>query len=119
MHGDVTAGDAQEYDADTPNSVWCRSTPMNEVVGMATWRPERKLVSEEKLIEILNLELGVRDECRTCYFVGPVSTPPKPYKDGGNWVRRLSMKSESTDPKKCASTAADIISSVSARYNLG
>lgn len=83
-----------------------------------TERSVRKLVSDQRLVEILNIELGARDDCGSCAFVGPVTRATRPYRDGGNWVRSLSLTSQSGDPQGCGQTAADVITSVAARYNL-
>jgi hypothetical protein len=73
-------------------------------------------VPEDRLLKILNTELGAR--CADCKFTGPLRPLDEPYPDGGNWARSLVVRGRPADPYAAGTLAADVVEDVAARYNL-
>jgi hypothetical protein len=52
----------------------------------------RELVSNERLLEILNERLHKYDQCEECYFRGVVIPLRHPDPEGCNWSRDLILR---------------------------
>lgn len=81
--------------------------------------PDREIVSPERLFEILNIELTRFEECAECQFTGAVQPLPEPAADGCNWSRSLTLRGRPRNPQACGEAAAEVISLVAMRFNLG
>ena len=79
---------------------------------------EREIVSAERLIEILNLELSQREECAGCTFHGVLQKLDEPYADGGNWSRSIAIRGRPANPDAAGHAAADVIEILAMRFNL-
>ena len=78
---------------------------------------ERKIVSEEELISILNGELSKFGECKDCQFYH-VSKLQESDNDGCNWSSEVMLRCSGVPVKICQKFAHRIINEARKKYNL-
>ena len=79
---------------------------------------DRALVSNERLLEILNDRLHEYDQCRECYFPGSVIALRHPDLEGCNWSRDLILRCSSRVSDSCQLFAKRVIDEAAKDYNL-
>ncbi len=78
----------------------------------------RVLVSNERLLEILNDSLHEYDQCRECQFPGALIVLRHPDPEGCNWSRDLILRCSTRASDSCQLVAKRVIDEVTKRYNL-
>jgi len=78
----------------------------------------RLLVSNKHLLEILNDGLHKYDQCRECYFRGPVGALRRPDPEGCNWSRDLILRCSGRASDSCQLVAKRVTDEVAKHYNL-
>lgn len=81
---------------------------------------ERKLISEEELLSILNSQLSKYEECKDCRFDTPPLKLVELDKDGCNWST-INMRCSGIPPeisKICRSFAERIVFEARKKYNI-
>lgn len=86
---------------------------------MEVSRPlERKLVSPERLLVLLNQRMGAYGNCHSCRFAGPIRRLREPDEDGRNWSRFIALVCHNGVSAGCSRLAERIIADASREYNL-
>ena len=80
--------------------------------------PERELVDNDELREIINRALSENIATSNVEVVGSIRLCDEPYDDGGNWKRSIAIGGSPNDPQRCGEVAADIIEKIANDYNL-
>lgn len=78
---------------------------------------ERKIISEEELLSILNNELSKYEECRNCRFDNPPLKLMEPDKDGCNWST-IYMRCSGVSSDICWQFADRIVFEARKKYNI-
>ena len=78
----------------------------------------RVLVSNQRLLEILNDSLHEYDECRECHFPGVVVPLRHPDPEACNWSRDLILRCSARGSDSCQLVAKRVIDEVAKHYNL-
>lgn len=79
---------------------------------------ERKLVSPERLLRLLNQRLENYGHCHTCRFVGPIRTLADTTEDGRNWNNSVAFVCSEGMASGCKRIAQRILDDAAAEYNL-
>lgn len=86
---------------------------------MEASRPlQRKLVSSERLLVLLNQRLETYGHCDRCRFAGPIRRLRDPEEDGRNWSRFIALVCVSGVAAGCSRLAERIIQDAAQEYNL-
>lgn len=80
--------------------------------------PERKLVSAERLLRLLNQRLEGYGHCHGCTLVGPIRRLAEPEEDGRNWSRFIPLVCGNASGGGCVRLAERIIDDATREYNL-
>ena len=80
--------------------------------------PGRKLVSPERLLELLNQRLAAYGHCHNCRFAGPIKRLEEERPDGRNWSRYIPLTCGSQTAGGCSRVANRIIDDATLEYNL-
>jgi hypothetical protein len=80
--------------------------------------PDRKLVSPERLLVLLNRRLDSYGHCHNCRLSGPVRRLKDPEDDGRNWSRYIALVCTDGVSPGCSRLAERIISDAGREYNL-
>ncbi len=80
--------------------------------------PERRLVTAEALLALLNERLEAYGQCYGCQFAGPIRRLAEPADDGRNWSRFLALSCSNRLVGGCARLAQRIVDDAGAEYNL-
>jgi hypothetical protein len=95
------------------------STSRDEPEEMPQRRPrERKLVTPERLLRLLNERLEAYGHCHSCRFAGPIRALREPEEDGRNWSRFVPLVCSERIGSGCARIAERILNDAAAEYNL-
>ncbi len=78
----------------------------------------RQMVTEARLLEILNEELAKYDVCDDCSFVGPVHPLQEPDETGANWSEDMFVRCGGRSADPCRDAARKAVAAVRRRYNL-
>lgn len=82
-------------------------------------RPRRrKLVTGERLLQLLNQRLEGYGHCHACHFVGPIRPLGELADDGRNWSRFVPLVCASSVGSGCARIAERILDDAADEYNL-
>lgn len=79
---------------------------------------QRKLVSPERLLILMNQRLETYGQCHSCRFAGPIRRLRDPEEDGRNWSRYIALVCRSGISGGCARLAERIIGDAAREYNL-
>lgn len=79
---------------------------------------QRKLVSPEHLLRLLNQRLEGYGHCHGCKLVGPIRRLAEPEEDGRNWSRFIPLVCGSASAGGCIRLAERIIDDATREYNL-
>ena len=92
----------------------------NDGDGGAEPRPEqqRKLVSAERLLRLLNQRLEGYGHCHGCSLAGPIKRLSDPAEDGRNWSRFIPLVCGNASAGGCIRLAERIIDDATREYNL-
>lgn len=86
---------------------------------MEATRPlQRKLVSPERLLVLLNQRLETYGHCHSCRFAGPIRRLREPDDDGRNWSRYIALVCLDGVSGGCSRLAERIIADATQEYNL-
>lgn len=86
---------------------------------MEASRPlQRKLVSPERLLVLLNQRLETYGQCSRCRFAGPIRRLKDPEEDGRNWSRYIALVCLNGVSGGCSRLAERIIGDAAQEYNL-
>lgn len=80
--------------------------------------PQRKLVSAERLLKLLNQRLEGYGHCHGCRLEGPLRRLADPEEDGRNWSRYIPLVCASSAAAGCIRLAERIIEDATREYNL-
>lgn len=80
--------------------------------------PRRKLVTPERLLQLLNQRLEAYGHCHNCHFAGPVRRLKEPTADGRNWSRYIPLTCANQMASGCVRAAQRIVEDASHEYNL-
>ena len=80
--------------------------------------PQRKLVSAERLLRLLNQRLESYGTCHSCKLVGPIKRLADPDDDGRNWSRFIPLVCGTAAAGGCIRIAERIIDDATREYNL-
>jgi hypothetical protein len=88
--------------------------------GEGVQRPlQRKVVSAERLLRILNARLEGYGHCHSCRFAGPVRTLEEVTDDGRNWSNFVPLLCSDGIASGCKRIADRILSDAALEYNIG
>ena len=79
---------------------------------------QRKLVSPERLLRLLNQRLEAYGHCHNCSLAGPIRRLAEPADDGRNWSRFIPLVCANAAAGGCTRMAERIIDDASREYNL-
>ena len=79
---------------------------------------QRKLVSPERLLRLLNQRLEGYGHCHGCELVGPIRRLQQEAEDGRNWSRYIPLVCGSASGSGCIRLAERIIDDATREYNL-
>lgn len=87
------------------------------------WTPpsrprRRKVVTAERLLQLVNQRLDAYGHCHSCHFVGPIRPLEEPSDDGRNWSRFVPLVCASSVGSGCARIAERILDDAADEYNL-
>lgn len=94
------------------------NSPRDDEVEGGRPVPQRKLVSAERLLNLLNQRLAGYGHCHGCRLEGPVRRLPEPEEDGRNWSRYIPLVCGSGSAGGCVRLAERIIDDATREYNL-
>lgn len=80
--------------------------------------PQRKLVSPDRLLRLLNQRLEAYGHCHSCTLAGPIKRLKEPADDGRNWSRYIPLVCSNAAAGGCIRMAERIIDDASREYNL-
>jgi hypothetical protein len=80
--------------------------------------PQRKLVSPDRLLRLLNQRLEAYGHCHSCRLMGPIKRLAEPDDDGRNWSRYIPLVCASASAGGCIRLAERIIDDATREYNL-
>jgi hypothetical protein len=80
--------------------------------------PQRKVVSGEQLLRILNARLEGYGHCHSCRFVGPIRGLEELTEDGRNWSNFIPLVCSDGIGSGCKRIADRILSDAALEYNL-
>lgn len=80
--------------------------------------PQRKLVSGERLLKLLNQRLEGYGHCHGCRLEGPIRRLAEAEEDGRNWSRYIPLVCGSSAAGGCVRLAERIIDDATLEYNL-
>jgi|GEM_PF-2432370 len=78
----------------------------------------RALVSNQRLLQILNERLHAHDDCKECYFSSAVMALRCPDSEGCNWSRDLNVRCSARTSQACKLIAECVIDDLARQYNL-
>jgi hypothetical protein len=81
-------------------------------------RPQKKNVTPERLLRVLNERLDGYGHCGSCQFAGPIRRLPEPEEDGRNWSRFIALVCTAAVGSGCTRVAERIIDDAAQEYNL-
>lgn len=90
----------------------------NEGGGAAGRPQQRKLVSPDRLLRLLNQRMEGYGHCHGCSLVGPIRRLNEPEEDGRNWSRFIPLVCGSASAGGCIRLAERIIDDATREYNL-
>lgn len=79
---------------------------------------KRKVVTPERLLQLLNQRLENYGHCHTCHFVGPIRALASEADDGRNWNRSVAFVCSEGMGSGCKRIAQRILDDAAAEYNL-
>lgn len=79
---------------------------------------QRKLVSPDRLLRLLNQRLEAYGHCHECRLVGPIRRLAEAADDGRNWSRYIPLVCGGGSAGGCARLAERIIDDATREYNL-
>jgi hypothetical protein len=79
---------------------------------------QRKLVSPDRLLRLLNQRLEAYGHCHSCKMMGPIKRLAEPEEDGRNWSRFIPLVCASASGGGCIRLAERIIDDATREYNL-
>lgn len=90
----------------------------NDAGGGEARSGQRKLVSAERLLGLLNQRLEGYGHCHNCKLVGPIKRLAEPEQDGRNWSRYIPLICGTATAGGCIRIAERIIDDATREYNL-
>lgn len=81
-------------------------------------RPQRKRLTPEQLLLVLNERLRGYGHCESCHFAGPIRRLVEPESDGRNWSRYIALVCTTSVASGCVRVAERIIGDAVGEYNL-
>jgi hypothetical protein len=93
-------------------------TPTNPVDTDVRRAQQRKLVSPDRLLRLLNQRLEGYGHCHNCSLAGPIKRLMEPADDGRNWSRYIPLVCANASAGGCIRMAERIIDDASREYNL-
>lgn len=93
-------------------------TPNGESDGDVRPGPQRKLVSPDRLLRLLNQRLEAYGHCHGCRLAGPIRRLGEPDESGRNWSRFIPLVCANASAGGCIRLAERIIEDATREYNL-
>lgn len=79
---------------------------------------DRKKVSQDALLEVLNNHLAEYEQCEDCEVARPPYRLRSPREDGLNWSPFVQLRCHGKSTEACARVVPQLVGEIAARYNL-